>query len=274
MTRRIKHADALIDAPLISSSYSIGIGEGVIIDSQGGVQNMSAAGFPDEVNARRDAVGAELGTALDGSPTDQIRNIRVEPDGTYTYPCTSTTTVLGTLFGYEKDAGGPFLDADKLQKVEDATEASFFAVEINTSAVTTVRVVKLPPRKLNPETGEFGPWEASVASAHRSSSPQLYKSNWTPGKPVRLTTAMLELLDSTLSSDIGVILLKNGSQFMQSLSFAAGDGIGVTVSIDLALESSNTQVLAADDKFTFHTEGPAGAGAPRLALTLRYVYPS
>lgn len=274
MPQRVKHNDPLIDAPLKSSSYSIGIGDGVIIDAEGGVQNVSAAGWTNEVVARRNQVGADIGTAVDGSPTNRIRNIRVLPNGQYEYPCTSTTTKVGTLFGHEKDAGGNFLDTDKLQAVTDLTQASFMSVEINASAVTTVKVIKLPPRQLHRETGEFGPWELSLASAHRSSSPQLMLSNWTPGKPVRLTTAMLMLLDGTLSSDVGVILLKNGSQFMQSLSFADGDGIGVTVSIDLALESSGVEVLGAADNFTFHTEGPVGAGTPRLALTVRYVYPS
>ncbi len=273
MPQTIKNRDSLLKAPFVSSAYSVGIGDALVVDSQGGIQTASAAGWGDEVTARRNHVGQDAGIAIDGSPTNKDRSIRALPDGSYVYDCTSTTFNIGDLFGLEKDAGGNFLDTDKLQRIDDATQASFYAIERATSAATTVRCRKLPPRKFNPQVGEAGPFLLSVASAHRSSTPTVGLSGWNFGKPVRATTAILTMTTGALSSDVGVVLYNGTTQFLTSLSLPAGATIGDTVSIDLGLESSGAELFGPTDQFQFHTEGPVGAGDPRLAVSIRYVYP-
>lgn len=274
MAFRYRRGDETIKAPVISSTYSIGVHEMVLQDAQNGIQNVSAATYNDEAHARKYAAAHGLGQAWGGSDTDESRDVNVMPEGVFEMPCTSTTPTIGTLFGPEKDSGGSYLDTDKLQKVESLAEATHVCTKHYGSATTTVEVRLLPPRLLNPRFGEtFFPGDLSAASAHRSSTPAEFISGYKFGRRVKLLEGLAVVGGdaATLSSDYGVVFLKNGSQIMVSLSVAVDDVTGDWHSCDFTLESSNAHIFEADDALTIHGEGPVGAGEVRLGIGVRYI---
>jgi len=255
-----------------SSTYSIGVGDQVMQDAEGGVQQVSAAGWTDEVTARKNAAARFAGVALDGSPATCNTDIRVGTAGVYEFTCTSTTYEVGDYFGPEKSASGNYLDPDLLQKVTDPAEATCYAVNRAASAATTVKV-RLLPRAFAPagRIGEiwFGPF--SMASGHRSSAAGLFLSNFAFGRRVRILQALGYHADGTLSSNYGVVFQKNASNVMVSLSFAVDAAMPIPRSCQWSLESSAADFFDAGDLLVIHGEGPVGAGVDRIAVGLRFL---
>jgi len=262
-----------LTAQIVSSTYSIGVGEVLIKDAEGGVQNVSAAGWTDEATARRRAAALFAGVAGEGSDADEKDDIVAYEDGVFEYTCTSTTYNPGDLFGPEKDAGGNYLDTDVLQKVIDPTEACFYAVNRAASAATTVKVRPLGRRvagangRVNQIT--FGPF--LVVSGHRSSAAGVLVSNYTFDRRVQLLGTKLIPYDGALSSEYGIVFQKNGSNVMASTSAIATLGLGLVAPLDFfSLESSSAHVFEPTDKLVIHGEGVA-AGSCRLGLVLKFI---
>jgi hypothetical protein len=242
-----------------SSTYSIGVGDGVLRGT--GAQTVSAATWAAEQFARKRAGKDFVGIAAEGSPADESRDVTIHEAGVFDMPCTSCTPSVDDLFGWEKDAGGNYLDSDKLQLVIDASEAVFRCVEDYGAATTTVRVALLPRKAVNVRFAEHW-WDqlSHPGSCHLSSGTAMI-SNWTFGRPVELLEGWVMGVGGDLSSDYGILFLKNGSPIMTSASYAAGAIVNVYASADFKLESSAANVFGPDDSLTIRGNGVAGAQA-------------
>lgn len=201
----------------------------------------------DEATTRKKFCAKFAGISLDKATTTSTEEALVQTAGIVKLANTSTTFEVGDMVGPEKDAGGNYLDSNKVEKVTDPAEAIGWVVERAAAAVTEVWVYLMPAavRKGLAPTKQhlnFGGTLSLTATGN-------LVVNFTFGKRVKLTRMICVVTTLVAADSISpVVAYKNGSNSGDdTVTLVEADAVGAIKEVAIS-DANNYDVFDADDQ--------------------------